>query len=451
MDLTRLKVILTIIILSIGVLMPFFWISSDHDESNGARGIAIDFDDMDVSWIDMNMEQFDSGWRALEHACQIKSYPLIMDSHGNVTGINGIHSTSDKKWTYFGIESGSIVWKVIDPNSDPKDYTVTSWAYRSEGQNPTVAVDALGNCIYSHPVAHSIVSLSASTTEIIGSLNAASSVVGVDMYSDYPDSIVAGRNDGSISIVGDYTGPSFELVMACEADLIVGDDSNSGQASVCERLLANGRSAILLYDGVDLDTVMKNIYITGIVSGRHDAALSVISDIREALESVFEDLSANPDLKDKNTLITLSADKSPYASGLGTYISDSLNHVHGKNVITDAEGWMKINDEKIADSNAEKIIIIVSEYDGIVYDYDEMLASLSDNWKITPAFKNGEIYLIQDEAANLFQRCSPRIAQLVEILGLIMHPEMFDGSVPKVIGDDYENYLVYTKDMGYNQ
>ena len=450
MDATRLKVILTIIILLVGVMIPFMLTSSDDVEADIATGMAIDFDDMDVSWVDMNLEQFDSGWMALEYACQLKSYSLTMDSNGDVLEIKGVYSNSDKSWSYWGIKSGSTTWKLIDSSSNPKDYTVTSWAYRSEGEVPTVAVDVLGNCIYGFPKANSIVSLSASTTEILGSLNAASAVVGVDMYSDYPDSIMDGRNNGSISIVGDYVGPSFELIMECEADLIIGDDSNSSQAGVCERLLANGRSAILLYDGENLNTVLKNIYIVGVVSGRQAAASTVLSDISGVIDTVLGSIDADPGVSDKKTLVTLSPDKSPYVSGLGTYISDTLADVHGLNVITDAEGWMKINAEAIADSNPAKIIIIVSAYDGVVYDYNEMMASLSPEWKSTDAYKSGEIYLIQDEAANLLQRCSPRIAQLVELLGVIIQPDTFGGSISKTIGDDYEDYLVYSKDMGYN-
>ncbi len=450
MDTTRTKVIFTMLILLFGILMPFVLTVSDDVDSDVPTGMAIDFDDMDVSWIDMDMEQFDSGWRALEYACQFKSYSLMMDSDGNVTEINGVSADSDSKWSYWGIEPGSVTWRSIDSSSDPKDYTVTAWAYRSEGEVPTVAVDALGNCIYGHPKADSIVSLSASATEILGSLDAVSAVTGVDMYSDYPDSIMEGRENGTISIVGDYVGPSFELIMACEADLIIGDDSNSSQAGVCEKLLANGRSAILLYNGENLDTVLKNIYIVGVVSGRSDTSSAVLSDIRGVIDTVLGAIGSDPNVTEKRTLVTLSPDKSPYASGLGTYISDALADVYGVNVISDAEGWMKLNAERIADSNPEKIIIIVSSYDGVSYDYDSMMASMSPEWQTTDSYRNGEVYLIQDEAANLLQRCSPRIAQLTELLGAIIQPDTFGVTIPKTIGDDYEDYLVYSKDMGYN-
>jgi hypothetical protein len=51
------------------------------------------------------------------------------------------------------------------------------------------------------------------------------------------------------------------------------------------------------------------------------------------------------------------------------------------------------------------------------------------------------------------QRSGPRYAQLEEIIARIMCPDAFtDGvSLPKYIGDDHQNYLKYTDDLGFGE
>lgn len=450
MNATKSKVIATVLILSIGVLLPFAFYTTDEDSASYAPGIAIDFDEMDVDWVHMDLHQFGSGWRALENACWIRSYSLTLDPEGNIDEINGVASGPERSWGYWGVPAGTTVWERIGSNSDPKDYVVTAWAYRAQGETPTVAVDALGQCIYGHSKANSIVSLSASATEILGSLEAIPSVVGVDEYSDYPQSVMEGRMEGSISVVGDYKGPSFELILSCKPDLVIGDDSNGSQADVCRKLISNGTNTILLYKGENLDTILRNIYIVGVVSGRAETAETVLTDISMAIETLLDIIGTSPHSTYEGALVTLTPDKSPYASGTNTYISDMLYEVGGFNVMDDMEGWNRITSEMIANANPSKIIIIISVYDGKTYDYDDVLASMEPEWKSTDAFKKGEIYIVQDGAANILQRCSPRVAQLMEILSLILQPDAFGSHIPKVIGDDYQNSLVYTKDLGYD-
>ena len=451
MDATKLKVTLTISILCVGLLLPFIFHDYGGEEDDSIQGIVIDFSDMRATWVDVDLDIYDTGKRALEYACSVESYALSFDSDGNVETINGYVSDSTKTWTYWGILKGTTTWKQIGSDSDPADYTVTSWAYRSEGEIPTVAVDALGNCIYGHKRANSIVTMSASATEIIASLDATDSLVGVDQYSDYPKSVVDGRNDGTISVVGDYIGPSFELVMKCRADLVIGDDTDNSQSGVCRRLIQNGTPTVLLYDGVGIDDILNNIYIAGVVSGRAIEAVAVIDDIRDVLDTVSTMMASDPSVSDQKVLVTLSPDVSPYASAQDTYISDTLEYVKGKNVLDNADGWMKINSEFIADSEADKIIILVSKYDGKDYDYEEMLADLSEEWKRTPAYNNGEIYLVEGEAADLMQRCSPRVAQLVELLARMIQSSTFGAPfIVNEIGDDYTSYLNFSKDLSYD-
>ena len=137
---------------------------------------------------------------------------------------------------------------------------------------------------------------------------------------------------------------------------------------------------------------------------------------------------------------------SPFVSGDHTYVSDIMVRTGGINVFSDFNGWVQINSEQIMNKNPEVVIIVTTDYKATQQEYDEMIASMSSEWKATRAYQNGEIYLIADGAGEMGMRPSSRATQLMELCARILNPEVFtDISIPKFIGDDYRDYLTFTK------
>ena len=73
--------------------------------------------------------------------------------------------------TLWVVYPGSIEWVHLDAPYDyePEEFTITSWSYVAEGEEPTVAVDYSGNPIYGYQQKFRVVSLSPSITEILAS------------------------------------------------------------------------------------------------------------------------------------------------------------------------------------------------------------------------------------------------------------------------------------------
>lgn len=446
-----MKVLATIVIICAGAipggLLTLGGSSSHLVES---QGVVIDFGGMNVRWTDADLDTYDTGISVLEHACSVNGYPLVKDDDA-ITGINGVMADSEHFWKYWGISSGSTDWHIIDSHSDPSDYTVTSWAYCRSDETPSIGVDALGNSIYGYGHVLSAVSMSPSTTEIFGAIDIVDILVGVDQYSNYPDSVNRGKSSGSIEVIGGYTNPSFEMILSTKPDLVFGDESQYIHADTCRKLIDNGVDAVLLYNGVDIQTIMNNIFIVGQATGNGDRASSVIGEIRTAIDEVADKIHQSPQSSESRVLIALSNDRSPWASGAGTYADDVIESIGGDNVVDGKRGWVQISSEVIAKSNPEFVVIISSRYHATQSDYDAMLSQLSLEWKSTDAYENGRIYLLCDGAVDLASRSSPRVAQLTELFGRIIQPDVFtDIVLPKFIGDDYNNYLTITKDYNYN-
>lgn len=451
MDVTKLKVVTTTVIVVLGIFAGALLSVSDDVSAKQSMGVVIDFGDRDVTWTNADIHVYDDGISLLEYACNHNGYVISYSSENVVSEIDGVCNTDQRSWAYWGVPLGHMDWEKIDPLSDPSDYTVTSWAYCSETEVPTVGVDALGNSIYGYSRAYSLVSMSPSITEILGSLRATSKLLGVDMYSDHPSSVVDAVDSGEISLIGGYTNPSFELIMKCNADVVFGDGSQYVHAEVCNKLIKNGSVAVLLYDGIDIDSILDNIFIVGRVIGYDLAADSVLSDIQDAMNNIVQKIYSSSESSTKDVMLALSGDKAPWASGSNTYASNCLDLVNAENVLSNFNGWSHISSEVIADTNPSIIIIISVDYEATESEYEALLNNLSHEWKSTDAYKNGEIYLLCGDAASMAQRSSPRIAQLMEIFGRIIQPDVFtDLDFPKYVGDNYESYLTYTSIYGYD-
>ena len=138
------------------------------------------------------------------------------------------------------------------------------------------------------------------------------------------------------------------------------------------------------------------------------------------------------------------------AAGSGTYAHDAVVVAGGSNILSEMDGWVHVNSEVISKGNPQVIIVLHSSVEGTL-DYGSMLENMSAEWKSTDAYKNGRVYLLTDDAADMAQRPSPRVAQLAELVARIIQPDVFaDIEVPKVIGNDYRDYLVYSKNMDFN-
>ena len=447
MNTTQLKVAITVSILVIGATLGCLISFSDDATAKQSSGLLIDFGDYNAKWVDVDVKKYDSSLALLEYGCDDLSYSLTVEA-GVVKEIDGVYSYDKKEWGLWTI----VDFKWVKQSSDvsPKDYGVVAWAYCSEEEEPVVAVDALGNTIFGYPRADRVVALSPSVTEIIGSLSAVTTLVGTDYYSNYPNSVVQGHEDGSIAVVGGYTNPSFEKIVACDPDIVICDGSQYSHVEMSKKLNKYGITAVTIYDGTDIDAIKDNVFITGNVIGYDLAAYSVISDISNATNNVTHRVMSNPGHSDVKTLITLSGDKAPYAAGNHTYADDTLDYVSGINVIPQT-GWVHISSEIIAKSNPDVIIVISSAYSNTDSDYNALLNNLSEEWTNTDAYKNGKVYLICEDASDLAQRSSPRVIQLMELLGRILQPDVFtDFDMPRHIGSNYEDYLVYTKNYGYD-
>ena len=447
----RRKVLITVALLVAGALVT---IAMNGVGSNATQyrseGILVDFGEYLTLWTDADLSVEDDPVELLETVEQKAAdgfeYEMDGGKLASVTYSGKTYANSDThSWDLWYIADGEFdAQRAESYDISVSDYTVVIWAYTTADGTPMPAVDATATSIYGYAEPKRIVSLSPVCTETLNSVGGIQKVVGTDSYSNYPEYIDKGHKDGKVAIVGTYTDPSYEAVMNTSPDLVLCDASTYNDVQIAGILRSSNVNSVVLYNGEDLDTVIKNIFIVGNAVSYGLGAQAYIMKYVYAL-SELEGLVSRTGMR---TMIALSNDPSPWVSGGHTYANDILDQLQAVNVFASTPGWFNTTAEKVLDTNPECIIII----DSSRYhqnEYDKMISILSHEWKSTDAYKNGKIYLLCDGLGDLGSRAGPRTIQLMEIISMIVDPDSHtEKPLPKSVGNDYLDYLDITKNLG---
>ncbi len=451
-DLKRTIIVATAVIIAVAlVLVVVLCVNSEtHNPIQNPDGVIIDFEEYQTSWAETSLQNV-SAEDALRNACSILSYTVSFNDDGTVEEINGIHNTSEIKWNLWVVENGKNTWKKMSAPYDysVREYAAVCWAYRENNDTPTIAVDMCGRSFYNLENISRTITLSSTITEDLCAIGGLDTIVGTDLYSDYPKEIKEGQESGKIAIVGDFVTPNFEEIVKCNPDVVFCDSSQYNHNQVCDRLNNSGINAYLLYNPVTPKVIKDNVFMLGVATGHYDEVKALFNNIDKAMEEMQDKISSSPYTQIVKVAFSLSGDVSPWVAGSNTYVDSVTDMVCGNNVFNEYSGWTQVNSEQILSRNPSKIIVVLDTGIASKEYYDEFISSLPAEWKGTDAYKNGEIYILCEGAAQLGMRESPRYIQLAELMGRILNPDVFDDiQISKYIGDNYRDYLSYTKELG---
>lgn len=432
--------------------IPLIGVTSVDADDN--QGMMIDFGYWDVVWVDMTFTEDMDGYSALEAACHIKDYDIVYLDDGSVYSINGQINLVGMQWGLYYI-SGSD-WKPVEDPSQLKasDHMLLCWARAADADSVMPGTDSTGHSYYNYALEGvstktgeklKVVSLAPSVTETLCSVSGIDYIIGTDLYSNYPEEISELKDNGTISVIGGYTDPNYEWIIKIAPDVVFCDGGTGEHVSIADKLRKSGISCVVLYDCVDIDTLYKNIWIAASAIGFSENANSEINDIRETI-NVVSGIGGNTG---KRIFVALSADPSPWTAGSDTFMTDIVSTDGGYNVFSSqSSSWFMVSKEQIYAKQPDIIIIISSGSVTTEKEYQSLLNSIDPVWKETPAYRNGEVYVFSESAADILSRPGPRLSEAAELLAKIFNPDAFTqldpmDTVPKYFGDDYQDYLKY--------
>lgn len=291
-----------------------------------------------------------------------------------------------------------------------------------------------------------ICSLLPSATEILYALGLGDSVVGVTHECDYPPE--AAKKPALIQPRVDIHAPAAEidrqvaalvargesvyavnagLLESLSPDLIVTQDlCHVCAASTDDLAAALARFAkppcVLSLVPQSLADVWDDIRRVGEATGARDAAESLASQLSRRVQSVEKRVSKAPSRPRVLCLEWLD----PYYIG-GHWVPEMVEKAGGKDALAEAgKPSRRVTFEEIHQSSPDVIVVMQCGYLAARNAADFQKMSLRQRFKDPPAVRENRVFAV--DANGYFSRPGPRLADGVEMLAHLLHPEIYPAS-----------------------
>ncbi|MDK6028354.1 ABC transporter substrate-binding protein [Ignisphaera sp. 4213-co] len=287
---------------------------------------------------------------------------------------------------------------------------------------PRKVVDALGREITFDAPPQRVVSTIPSITENLFALGVGTKVIGVDQYSNYPPEVLDLINKGSIAVVGKPWTLDIEKIAALKPDIVfMCRGVKPQETQFAPKLEEMGIKTFFLTCDTAKDQydIYKDLRLLGQIFGVEQKAEEVISNIDKKISSIINKLVN----VSRPRVLQLAGPPSwgLWSAGGDTFIGWLIKTAGGSNIASTYSGWPQLSYEYILSKDPEVIIITAHDVDAKSV-YKEVSSSPLVN---TTAWKKGRVYLLTGEADDVLSRPGPRIAEALEILAKIIHPEIF--------------------------
>ena len=237
-----------------------------------------------------------------------------------------------------------------------------------------------------------IVSLLPSLTESVCALGQCLRLVGVDRYSNFPESVQA------LPQVGGGLDPNLEAVIALKPDVVLMATS----AAVGERLQSLGIKVIALEPKTHAD-VRRVLDAIGGLLEVSDAA-RVWHGIEAGMLTAVQSLPPGAD----KTRVYFEVNSAPYAASESSFIGETLSRLGVKNIVPGHLGpFPKLNPEFVVRANPDVIMVGDRSYAGL---------QGRPGWPGIRAIREGRVCIFTAAQADVVVRPGPRMAEGAQIM-----------------------------------
>lgn len=269
-----------------------------------------------------------------------------------------------------------------------------------------VFTDEIGRRIDIPSVPKRIVSLAPNITETLFALGLDEEIVGVTMFSTYPE---AARMKPK---VGSYINISLEKVIALNPDLIIATADGNKKEIVLQ--MEGLGFPVYTINPEDFDDIFETIMNIGRITGKESSAKTLVRDLEQRVETI---VSLTRDIEKPRVFLQIGID--PLVSvGKNTIHTKLITLAGGISVTGDVEmQYPRLSIENVIFKKPDIIIVSSMKRGGNF----ERVRSQWKKWTDIPAVQNDRIHIIN---SDLTDHSSPRIVEGLEELLRIIHPEI---------------------------
>ncbi|MGI9599381.1 MAG: ABC transporter substrate-binding protein [Acidimicrobiales bacterium] len=241
----------------------------------------------------------------------------------------------------------------------------------------------------------SIVSLSATSTEMLFAIGAGDLVAAVDIYSNYPAEAPEGTLDGF--------SPDLEAILSNQPDLVV---ASGLPEDIAAGLTDSGVALMLLPAAASFDDTYDQIAQLGEATGHIDEAAALNADIRQGIDQVISTL---PD-SEEPIRVFHEIDDSFYTATSASFIGQVYSEMGFDNIadpLDDGSGFPLVDGESVIAADPS-LIVFTSQAS---YTADDIVAR--PGWDGVSAVARGNIVQVD---ADIASRWGPRIVEFMEAI-----------------------------------
>ena len=246
------------------------------------------------------------------------------------------------------------------------------------------------------------------------SIGAGDKVVGVTNFCSYPYNFEAWIEAGNMTSIGSFRSPSVEPIVALDPDLVLA----SKQSVEASENLRNLGYNVLVLDAKNVSGVLRDILLVGRAADRHSEAVAVESELRQEIDTIYNqamDATATPKVYHE-VYHQMSA-------GPDTFIDELITLAGGTNIFHDAATrYPTVSSEAVIEKNPD-VMVFPDSYMGRDH-FSETMEDVTNRpgWDLITAVQNDAIYEID---SDIISRAGPRLADALDILAKMIHPEIF--------------------------
>jgi iron complex transport system substrate-binding protein len=239
-----------------------------------------------------------------------------------------------------------------------------------------------------------IVSLLPSLTETVCALGQCQKLVGVDRYSNWPDSIA------KLPRMGGGIDPNIESVLAVKPDLVLMATSARG----AERFTALGLTVLALEprSHADVQRVMR------IVSQALDVPVQESDRVWRGIDAAVNAAAQSIPAQVKGQRVYFEVNRAPYGASESSFIGETLLRLGVRNILPASLGpFPKINPEFVVRAQPDIIMVGDSSFVDMV---------TRPGWQNMRAMRTQRVCHFKPEASDVLVRAGPRMDEAARLM-----------------------------------
>lgn len=265
-----------------------------------------------------------------------------------------------------------------------------------------------------------IISLSPATTEILFTLGLGPKIVGITRYCDYP------AETASISRVGGYVDPNYEVITALKPDLVIVLTSHRDLTVALEKL--HIRTLVTPHETIA--DVHEAIRLIGDACGVPEQAVQLNSVLAKHVTAVQQ---AVKNLPAPTVLMCIARDFNSgqltgmYMAGNDGFYDAIIRMAGGTNACTDSTAAFPLmSAESVITLNPDVIVDLTGVFEPGTFPPDG-IARQWDRLDTVAAVRNRRVYTIGGTHAL---RPGPRYVDFLAQFARLLHPAAFPAEAP---------------------